>query len=211
MDTKFQTSFIPKKALAESAGRPETQSVSVFLIIAIVIFIVSVASAGGVFIYKKILIGQIADMSARLVQAKNSFEPSFIDKANTLNKRIDGGKQLLSTHTAVSPVFDLLENDILATVKFETFSYEFKDGGQISLALTGQAKDFSSIAIQSDILGQDKFLKNPVFSDLNPDQSGNVVFKLNLSLDPSLVSYKRLSSLPVSSQNSSGVSNQSTQ
>ena len=191
MDTKFQTSFIPKKAVMDT-GRPRAASVSVFLIIAIILFIVSFAAAGGVFIYKKILIGQINDMNARLVEAKNSFEPTLIDTANALNSRIEGAKKLLAVHSAVSPVFDFLENDALSTVKFDSFSYQSKDGMAPILSLSGQAKDFTSVALQSDIFGQEKFIKNPVFSDLNPDTSGNVVFKFNASLDPSLVSYQSL-------------------
>ena len=191
MDTKFQTSFIPKKALNETTGRPRPESVSIFFIIGVILFILALAAAGGVFGYKKILIKSITDMNSRLAQAKNAFEPEFINTANSLNKRIEASKKLLNAHTVTSSIFDLLENDTLASVKFDTFSYALSDNGVNTLALAGQAKNFSSIALQSDIFGQEKSIKNPVFSDLNPDQSGNIVFKFNASLDPSLVSYRK--------------------
>jgi len=191
MDTKFQTSFIPKKALNETTGHSRPESVSVFLIIGVIIFILGLAASGGVFAYKKILIKSIAGMNGRLAQAKNSFEPESIEKWNRLNKRIEASKKLLTSHTVVSTVFELLENATLATVKFNSFNYDLRDGGVSSISLAGEAKNFSSVALQSDIFGQEKYIKNPVFSDLNPDQSGNIVFKFNASLDPNLVSYKK--------------------
>jgi len=199
MDTKFQTSFIPKKSLNEATSHSRPESVGVFLIIGIIIFILGLAAAGGVFAYKKILIKSIAEMNSRLAQAKNSFEPESIESWNRLNKRIEAAKKLLVAHTVVSPVFELLENDTLATVKFTSFAYDSRDNGTSFISLAGEAKNFSSIALQSDILGQEKYIKNPVFSDLNPDQSGNIVFKFSGSLDPNLISYKKnLSSLEVS-------------
>ncbi len=190
MDTKFQTSFIPKKTIAQGLTRPRPEAVSVALLVAIIIFILTLGAAGGVFAYKKVLIGRINDMNKRLAEAKNSFEPDFIEQLNKLNKRILSANKILAAHTTVSPIFDLLENATLATVKFNSFAYDLKDNGAGSLSLTGEAKNFSSIALQSDIFGQEKYIKNPVFSDLNPDSSGNIVFKFSSNIDPTLVSYK---------------------
>ena len=191
MDTKFQTSFIPKKALNETTSHSRPESVSVFMIIGIIIFILGLAASGGVFAYKKILIKSISDMNGRLAQAKNAFEPESIEKWNRLNKRIEASKKLLTSHTVVSTVFELLENTTLATVKFNSFNYNLLDSGSSAISLSGEAKNFSAIALQSDILGQEKYIKTPVFSDLNPDQNGNIVFKFNATLDPNLVSYKK--------------------
>ncbi|MEK7575213.1 MAG: hypothetical protein AAB511_03215 [Patescibacteria group bacterium] len=190
MDTKFQTSFIPKKAINQEITRSRSESVSIFLLISVILFILSLAVAGGVFAYKKVLIGRIDKMNITLSQAKNSFEPDSIRKWNRLSHRIESTDKILNSHTIVSPVFDLLENATLSTVKFETFSYELKDTGSATLLMTGKADSFDSIALQSDIFGQEKYIKNPVFSDLNPDQRGAKVFKFNSSLDPTLISYK---------------------
>ncbi len=200
MDTKFQTSFIPKKPLVDTSGRPYSRPVSVFLVVAIIIFILSLGSALGVFVYKKVLIGRIANMDADLVKAKNAFEPSFLDNINKLNKRIESSKKIMDSHSAVSPLFDLFENKTLATIKFDSMNYELKDDGTASLSIAGQGKNFSSIALQSDVFGQDKNIKSPVFSDLNPDLRGNIVFKFSASLDSSLISYKNAYATAVANQ-----------
>ena len=192
MDTKFQTSFIPKKNLEQSSGgNSHSESVSVFLVVSIVIFIVALASAGGVFAYKKVLIKTIAEMNRNLVEAKNSFEPESVEKWDTFGKRLKVAKKLIDGHTTLSSVFEMLENKTLGTVKFKNFSYEMSDAGVITIAMAGEAKNFSSIALQSDIFGQEKYIKTPVFSELNPDKSGNIVFKFSTTLDPDLVSYRK--------------------
>lgn len=191
MDTKFQTSFIPKKALAEATSRPRSESVSIFLIISVIIFILTLAVAGGLFAYKRVLIGNIEEMNRRLAEAKNSFEPESIEQWNRLNKRIEAAKKLLVAHTVVSPIFELLENSTLATVRFDSFLYDLKDNGTSYLTLTGRATQYTSVALQSDIFSQDRYIKNPVFSDLNPDQNGNIVFKFSATVDPALVSYQK--------------------
>lgn len=190
MDTKFQTSFIPKKAIKPEVTRARSESVSVFMLIAIILFILSLAVAGGVFAYKKVLIGRIDKMNIQLSQAKNSFEPESIKKWGRLSQRIESTRKVLASHTVVSPVFSLLENATLASVKFDSFSYELKDNGVSSLFMTGKANTFGSVALQSDVFGQEPFIKNPVFSDLNPDQNGAILFKFNSTLDGALVSYK---------------------
>ncbi|MBU6390192.1 hypothetical protein KGQ31_01440 [Patescibacteria group bacterium] len=190
MDTKFQTSFIPRKTVTKTANF-RAEPVSLFLLISIIIFILTLASAGAVFVYKRMLIGSIADMDARLSQAKNSFEPSFISTANRLNQRIEAAKKILLAHTVVTPVFDFLANDTLATVRFNDFSYSLDDNGTATLSLSGEAKSFDSVALQSDVFGGEKFILSPVFSDLNPSQNGNIVFKFVGNLDPAFISYKK--------------------
>lgn len=190
MDTKFQTSFIPKKDITQRTFRARPESISLALLVAIIIFILSFAAAAGVFFYKRMLISRTAGMNQSLIQAKNSFDPAFIEEVNNLNKRILSANKLLDAHTAVLPVFDLLENDTLATIKLDKFSYTLANDGSGALALSGQAKNFSSVALQSDIFGREKTIKNPVFSDLNTDQSGNVSFKFNATLDRSFISYR---------------------
>jgi hypothetical protein len=130
-------------------------------------------------------------MDQRLVEAKNSFEPEFINTVDRLSKRIEASKKILAAHTAISPVFEFLESDTLAAVRFNDFSYELKDAGVSSISLSGEARNFSAVALQSDIFGKEKFVKSPVFSDLNPNTDGNVAFKFNATLDPTLISYQK--------------------
>lgn len=186
MDTKFQTSFIPKKSFEPTAQK--TAPVSVFLLISLVVFILTLAAAGGVYTYQRILVSRIDGVNAQLVKAKNSFEPSFIESVNTLYRRIESAKKIIGSHIVISPLFELLEDETLATVRFDGLNYELRETGA-TVRLSGEGKSFSSVALQSDIFGQNKAFKSPVFSDLNPNQSGNIVFKFSAVLDPKLITY----------------------
>lgn len=191
MDTKFQTSFIPKKNLPQATSAPShSVPIGLALLIAIIILIISAGAAGAVFAYKKILVTKITDMDKQLRDSQKSFEPGFIENISRLNKRIKSANSIINNHTVVSPVFGLLENDALATIKFDSFDYKLRDKNEGLLTLTGQAKSFTSIALQADIFSQEKHLKNPAFSDLNPNQKGNIVFKFTATVDSSFVYYK---------------------
>lgn len=191
MDGKLQTSFIPKKPITETTVFRRPQTVSIFTLISIIIFIISLASAAGVFLYQRYLVGQIADMNSRLAKAKNAFEPSFVTTVTNLSNRIAAAKKILDAHTVVSPLFDLLAGETLQNVRFDNFSYQLSDAGASTISMSGQAKSFNAVALQSDVFGQDKRLKNPVFSDLNLDQSGNVIFKFTATVDASYLSYRK--------------------
>ena len=49
---------------------------------------------------------------------------------------------------------------------------------------------YNFIALQADLFKNNKFMKNPIFSDLVLDQVGNVDFSLTFYVDRSLVSYE---------------------
>jgi hypothetical protein len=53
----------------------------------------------------------------------------------------------------------------------------------------GIASSFSSVALQSDIFGENKFIQEPIFSNLNLDSKGDVIFDFSAFVDPRLLSY----------------------
>ena len=197
MDAQFQTSFIPKKSTAAGISTRRPPLATLFFVISVIIFVITLVATIGVFSYKKIIIDRITNMSTELSSAKNAFEPRLIDTLTKFSNRVEVAKQVIGAHSVVSPIFDLLENETLASITFDNFKYDFNESGVSSLSMTGQAKSFNSVALQSDIFGQEKLLKGPVFSDLNLDQSGNVIFKFSVSVDRSLTSYKNLISKAV--------------
>ena len=57
--------------------------------------------------------------------------------------------------------------------------------------MSGVAIGYRSIALQSDLFAKNKNLIDPVFSNLTLDNSGNVVFDLEFSVDPNFVNYQQ--------------------
>ncbi len=192
MDPRLQTSFIPRQAVAGmSISRGGgAQSWSIFSIIALVLFLLSVVAGIATFGYQRFLFSQVEAKNAALVAAQNAFEPETIQGIDRMSRRVDASKTILGTHVMLSPLFDLLEKETLSTVRFASFSFSANSPSDIVLLLNGEAKSFNSVALQSDVFGAEKVIKNPVFSNLDLDASGNVIFRFRASLDPLLVQYK---------------------
>jgi hypothetical protein len=190
MDTNFQTSFIPKKPLAEDRV-PQSSSMSLLSLIAMLILVVALALLGGVYWYRSNLSKNLISMNASLDAARNSFEPSLITELQTLDKRITAANQLLDSHIVISPIFAALEKNTLKSIQFTKFSYALaSDKGNVNVRMSGKARDYASIALQSDQFSKVREIKDPIFSNLVLDErTGLVAFDLSFSVDPSLVKY----------------------
>lgn len=189
-EPKTHTSFIPKKSLTAPVRKARGSSIGVFFLFTLVIFIGAIALAVGVFLYQQFIIKSIEQKSASLARASAAFEPSIIQEISRLDIRINSAKEILSDHKAISSFFGLLEALTLESVRFENLEYRTDEGGKTNISMRGRARNFSSVALQSDIFGQNKFIQEPIFSDLNLDKKGGVVFSFSAFIDPRLISYE---------------------
>lgn len=193
MDSDFKTSFIPKKPLAEERVPVKTRSFGLLSLIAGVVFFATLLAAGGVYLYKSSLTSQVAELSASLARARAAFEPSLVETLQTLDKRLNASKEVLSSHATVSPIFRSLEDLTLKSVRFTKFAYEIDpDTKLISVKMSGTARSYTSIALESDMLGRNKYFRDVVFSNLQLDAAGNVGFDLAFAVDPAYLNYSNM-------------------
>lgn len=194
MDKTFQTSFIPKKPSVEPTVVKEKFTLGIFGFIGVLIFVITTALAVGVYFYEKNLIQELADKQAQLNTASDAIEFPLIDAAKTLGRRITDANQILANHVIVSPIFEALQMNTLKSVQFDHFTYTTPtdQSGQVTVAMTGVARDYTSIALESDQLAKNKDIQNPIFSGLSLDpQTGNVSFTLNFTVSSDLVSFEK--------------------
>lgn len=202
MDQNFQTSFIPKKPMITEQTRT-SQPIGLFAVISIFIFFAVVLGTGALYFYDGILKKNIVQMENDLSLAQNRFEPSKIVQLQVLDKRLNASTEILSKHIAISPIFNALQALTMKTVGYTKFSYDF-DGNKnskIIVKISGIAVGYRSVALQSDLFAGNKYLIDPVFSNLTLDDKGNVLFDLEFSVDPNFVDYKK--TLETTSENSS--------
>lgn len=196
MDPKIQTSFIPKKSLAtvaksQSANTSGTEGgISIVFLIALIIFISVLALAIGVFLYQQFLFQDIENKKVSLDRARSAFEPTLIEEMSRLDFRMKSASEILNNHKALSEFFSLLENTTLVSIQFKDFNYNIDESERISISMNGVASNFNSVALQSDIFGDNKFIQEPIFSNLNLDKKGDIVFDFTAFIDPKLLSYK---------------------
>jgi hypothetical protein len=202
MDSQVKTSFIPKRPI--NMGTSDKVSIpikrsgagrTILSLIALVLFFGSLAGLGGVFFFKFSLENKIKNQVASLEEARNEFDEAFISEATRLNRRIDASKELLNNHLSPSSLYALLEEYTLQSVSFSDFTFSDDRAGNITVQGKGDAARFESIVLQSDSLGRSGFMRNVLFSGLEPDTEENTInFTFESTLDPRLVLYKN--SLP---------------
>lgn len=206
METKFQTSFIPKKPLTTEPGRAIPNNggsggSSIFMILAVIVFIASIGLAGFTFVWKNILLTSQEQYKKDLAKNEQSFNISLIEDLKKASAKLSLAKEIIKSHVAVSEVFKIIGALTIDGVRFSDFTYEGPTGSGDSgtmgkLTLKGIATSYSSIAFQSDVFGQssklgtNKVIKNPLLSDMNLDANGNVGFTFSANIDPSLYSYE---------------------
>ena len=161
----------------------------IFMLLAISIFVISIALGVGVFFYEKIIESSIESKAESLDRAQAAFEPGLIRELSRLSARIDSSKDLLNSHTALSAFFEHLEKVTLQTVRFSNLSISEEDG-KTALSMNGEAESFSSIALQDQRFGDSDIIVEPIFSNLSLDASGNVTFSFFASIDTSRIAYE---------------------
>lgn len=190
METKFQTSFIPKTTL-EPIASGSHKPMSFFSFIATIIFFISVLVGGGAFGWHKYLEAKQVTVKESLERNVKSFEPQTIEEYVRLNNRIDSAKLVLAKHIAVSYVFDYLSEQTIESVKFSDFKYDIGADGSATLSMNGEAKSYNAVAYQSEVFGRERSFKSPLFSNLDLDINGNVIFNFTTKIDPAFIAYAR--------------------
>lgn len=189
MEGDFQTSFIPKKPLSEDRVQT-TKPVSIFVFVATIIFFASLLGAGLMYFYKASLVRSVSISKANLDKAKEAFEGDFIKELQDFDRRISASNEILSSHITLSPIFEALGVATLKSVQFTKFSHKITGTGasaKIIVTMSGKADNYTAIALQSDQLTQNKYIKDPIFENLTLDERSNVLFDLTFQVDPSFV------------------------
>lgn len=189
MDEKL--SFIPKKNLnyRPSARRGGGGG---FVLFAFLIFVISSALWGSLFVYKKSLNDNALALKETIKKQKSALEESTINEVAVFADKISVVKKLLDNHRAVSNVLDFLQDFTMKDVKFNDMSYSFSDSagaGELSLSLSGITRSYASLAVQIQALEKNNQVKRVSVSGLSADAKGGVKFNLKIIIDSAISAY----------------------
>ena len=204
METKFQTSFIPKKQLTQVGSNVSGSHYglsSLFLLIAGLIFIASLAGAGGAYFWNDHLAVLQDQAKKDLAARQQEFNISKIEDLKQNQNKIDLARQLIQNHLVLSQVFSILGRFTSEEVRFMNLDLSAPSGlnaagDSIKITMRGYGTTFPAVAFQSDVLSQlskyglrDK-IKNPILSDPALDSSGTVSFGFSSTIDANNFLYK---------------------
>jgi len=194
MEQDFKTSFIPKRPVASRAPDQTIASrekgSGLLMLIAIIVFIIALLSAGGAYAYKVYLTGNIEEAKASLERAKDIFEVDTIKSLQVLDKRINAAETILSKHIAISPIFDLLRDITYPSIQYTQFTYNINPAsGEVFVEMAGRSTGFDWVGVQADQFDANPNIKNPIFSNLVQDSFGRITFDLTFSVNKPFVTY----------------------
>jgi len=201
MDTKFQTSFIPKAPIVQA--RKAKSGISFFLLVSIIIFFVSLGLGAWVFLEKKILIQEITSEQATITQNKNGLisDSNTVESIIDLDNRINVAKALLANHVSISPIFAFLQQVTLQDVRFNSFTFSSagKDANgndTVGVEMTGVARDWESVASQADefdLPDWKNIISEPKLSGFSLNADGSVAFSFSATINPQFLLYANAS------------------
>ncbi|MCC7436787.1 hypothetical protein IT402_02860 [Candidatus Nomurabacteria bacterium] len=198
MEPSVTTSFIPKKPISSSVApvRHSNRSIGLLSLLAGVTLIGTAVAFGGVFLYQKQLTLQKTKLEQSISEARNGIGTDFVADMSRLNLRINGVKDIINNHIVITPIFKSLEASTLKSVQYKDFDYTIVEGATkgsqtVSVEMKGAAKNYGTIALQSDAFSTNTLIKNPVFSNLTiDDKTKTVNFKLSFNVSMSDLSYQ---------------------
>ncbi|MEK9176756.1 MAG: hypothetical protein AAB923_00500 [Patescibacteria group bacterium] len=191
MDERVKTSFIPKASLKVEHEKPRgADSVALVNTIAGVIMVIVLVVSAGVFLYREYTIRSIASKKQSLQVSREAFQPATIKELSRLNARIETAKTLLQGHISLSRLFDDLEARTLASVRFSNFAFDGTSSGKLALTMDGHATSFNAVALQSVEFSKSDVITDPIFSNVNINQNGDVAFNFTAVIDGSELIYQ---------------------
>jgi hypothetical protein len=212
MEPKFQQTFIPKKPVVTATPQRNPSGrhpIGILPLIAWAIFILTILTAVGLFVYSLSLEKNIQAINTQLVDVQKSFDSKLIAELKSADDRLKIGKKLLENHIAVSPLFSLLEDVTLQTVRFNNFQYTNTDGKAV-IGMAGEAAGYNALALQSDIIDSDVRFISPLFSGINLNDAGNVIFTLQSQIDSNVIKFVKPQTVDTTNTTSGAGGQQST-
>lgn len=182
-------SFIPKKN--STSNKPVKKSLNLIFLVTLIVFLLTLFFATGVFLYKGFLKGKIEESKIMLEREKDNFDIGSIKQLIRLDDRLLVSETLLKKHIDLTGLFQTLQENTLKAVQFKNFKFKVGDDGGMDVLMDGVTNDYETVALQADIFGNDPFFKNTIFSNLDVNNDGKVVFSFSAIINKDLVSYKK--------------------
>lgn len=178
-----EPSLIPK---TYPVAGPEVRSgLGVLTFLGIVLFVLALLIAGGVFFYKRILERQTQELSRSLERLEADFEPSLIRELSRTAKALEVGERLVGERHFASRFFNFLEERTLTRVRFRDLKLQVSEGG---VTLGGEAEGYTVLAEQASVFETSPLVQTLALANLALKENGNINFTMELTFDPSLMS-----------------------
>lgn len=194
MENEFRTTFIPKKPIVPQSSQgsaPVSKPVGILFVVSVIIFVMSLAIAGGMYGYKAYLQKEVADLSNSLNLVQKNLDPNTIKEFTVMDKRLRNSETLLNQHVITSPLFHVLGVTTLPTIRYTKMDMSFNEAGNLSVTMSGESDGYRSIALQSQALAQNANLSDTIFSNFTVTPKGRVSFDVAFTIPKTDLSFAK--------------------
>ncbi len=165
--------YIPRSSLipTEASGAIPVQmkrkrTIHAFGLIATIIFILSLLGAVGVFLYQNYLTDQLQVAKEGLSAMDDAEASKKIAEVRRYDEKLRAAQQLLKNHISPVLVFEEIEESTKVTVQFTSLEFVYDPGFEASLTLSGNTREFSSVALQKMQILEDEVFSEFVLQDI---------------------------------------------
>ncbi len=185
LSPSIPTSFVPKQG---GPTRRPSASNNVFLLISIVIFGLTIFSAGGVFLYANYLKGAEEARGNQLIEEQKKVSVNEVEQFLRLKNRLVVSQTLMQQHVVLSQFLNELEKITLSNVRFTSLTLQVAADRSAAITMVGQARTFNALAAQSKTFASEPYIKSAIFSNITPNASDKTIsFSINATLDPRII------------------------
>lgn len=198
MDSKIPTSFIPKDSVRQN--RPAAKGVDILMVGALLVLTGAVVYLAGAYAYRYLVYNEInrpcaaagantsCGLKASLEIETRELQRERLEHLKRLDIKLKNGLRVLSQHTTLVPLFDLLGRVTVQNIQYKRFQL---DGNRVTLS--GVARSYEDIAYQQRLFTLDpvavRHIRDFSFANFGVDQNDLITFDLTYTINPALLSY----------------------
>jgi len=194
MEPKFQTSFIPRGPVtpqsSQSAYSSGGGSFNIGKSLSVIVLILTILVSGGLFAYEMRVKQNVESLKVKLVGAKALFDSPENQKVLLASSQLKSIQELLTKHIVVSPLFELLEEQTLPTVRLSDFEFKRESTG-VSVLIKVESQSYASLAQQAKIFSEVAYFKDLTAGEIALSDTGTVTTTFTAILDPELLMYSK--------------------
>ncbi len=188
-----ETSFMPQQPLLRvEGGSRRSEPINLALVVAIIVFFVTLSVAGGMYFYKAKLDMEVLAKGQQLADQEKKFNVDEITVYKNLQSSLEAAKKLVDSHTIFSVILDTIESHAAENVGLTAFDYKKEDTG-IRLAVSGQAPGYAAVYFQVLEWRKTPHVKKVDVTSLALDERTSVVaFSATIDIDSSYLDYAQV-------------------
>lgn len=184
------TSFAPRAGSAPARPQASMDFGDALSILSYVILVAMFVFSLAVFLYGRILSGQLESREAALAKAEAAIDPATVQGFVQLRDRLNSGQRILDGHLAPSRFFTALESILPSTVRFTALHLSVDSVDVVRVEGAGVSKSFNALSAASAAFANDGRIKNVIFSKMTINPKDNSVsFGFSATVDPKLISF----------------------